>query len=339
MATNATLRAFATTLTPTTLTTPTDDENVPTLDAVDIVKMSVLLAMAAVAVVGNVLTLCVIYSTRARHSTIVVLIAHLCVADLLVTVFCMVVDAAWSYTVAWNGGDASCKIVKFLQVFGLYASTYVLVLIAVDRAHAIMAPMARIKAPMRLRIMLTIVWLGSALLAVPQAKRSSLRLSLVIVIAFVVCWAPYYVIMIGYVFGLGFVRDNEHVVYGVVFAFGMAESAVNPIIYGAFHLARSRRRSAQRSAFATSSRRTTIFLFRRKRAPFESVEFYQCVTHGSYTAPWQERLYSAGSLIMLFLVPLVVIIVCYALIFYTIRAKTRESGDGSGGDPHGNGEE
>lgn len=153
-------------------TTWLPEENIPTLDAVDIIKMCVLISLAVISLIGNIMTLGIIYSMRTRSTTVRVLIGNLCVADLLVTFFCMIVDAVWSYTVSWNGGNASCKILKFLQVFSLYASTYVLVLIAVDRCHAIMFPMARIKAPMKLKIMLTIVWIGSGILALPQVTAS-----------------------------------------------------------------------------------------------------------------------------------------------------------------------
>lgn len=73
-----------------------------------------------------------------------------------------------------------------------------------------------------------------------KAKHSSLLMTFVIVAAFVICWAPYYIVMIGYVFDMKFVQNDE-IINKVVFGFGMLESMVNPIIYGAFHLAKRRR--------------------------------------------------------------------------------------------------
>lgn len=65
------------------------------------------------------------------------LILHLSVADLLVTVFCLGGEAIWSYTVAWLAGNLACKLFKFAEMFSLYLSTFVLVLIGVDRFLAV----------------------------------------------------------------------------------------------------------------------------------------------------------------------------------------------------------
>lgn len=65
------------------------------------------------------------------------------------------------------------------------------------------------------------------------------------------------------------------------------------------------------------------YIFRVERAPFRS-EFHQCVTYGAYSAQWQEQLYSALSLLLMFVIPLATMIVAYALIFYTIARKSRD---------------
>lgn len=38
------------------------------------------------------------------------------VADLLVTVFCIVAEAAWTATVAWLADEVTCKGLKYMQV-------------------------------------------------------------------------------------------------------------------------------------------------------------------------------------------------------------------------------
>lgn len=63
-------------------------------------------------------------------------------------------------------------------------------------------------------------------------------------------------------------------------------------------------------------------IFHVKRGPFKQ-EFYQCVTHGSYTHHWQEQLYSALSLLFMFIIPLTIMVVSYGLIFCTIARKSR----------------
>ena len=112
------------------------------------------------------------YRIRRRRSTINLLITHLAVADLFVSFFCNVTDAVWTATVQWYAGDVMCKTIKFLQVFGLYLSTYVIVIISIDRCLAILDPISRNKAPARVRTMLTFAWVLSFMFSLPQVSRS-----------------------------------------------------------------------------------------------------------------------------------------------------------------------
>ena len=54
------------------------------------------------------------------------------------------------------------------------------------------------------------------------------------------------------------------------------------------------------------------------RGPFQE-EFEQCVTYGSYTAEWQEQLYSIVSLMLMFVGPLAVLVVTYASAIIKLR--------------------
>jgi len=55
----------------------------------------------------------------------------------------------------------------------------------------------------------------------------------VIVAAFIICWTPYQVTFIVHTFvDMG---DVEHRYVLWIFFFGMANSMINPLIYGAFH--------------------------------------------------------------------------------------------------------
>ncbi|OQR70749.1 gonadotropin-releasing hormone receptor-like, partial [Tropilaelaps mercedesae] len=60
-----------------------------------------------------------------------------------------------------------------------------------------------------------------------------------------------------------------------------------------------------------------VFIFRVVRGPFVE-EFYQCVTYGFYTAPWQEQLYASISLMLMFVLPLTTLVATYAATFHTI---------------------
>lgn len=67
-----------------------------------------------------------------------------------------------------------------------------------------------------------------------KAKRKALRMSIFIVIAFFICWLPYYVVFTGFAFG-HWTTLNQSVMSGMTFV-GLTNSILNPIIYGAFQL-------------------------------------------------------------------------------------------------------
>ena len=60
------------------------------------------------------------------------------------------------------------------------------------------------------------------------------------------------------------------------------------------------------------------------KGPFVE-DFYQCVTYGSYTAQWQEQLYSALSLMLMFVIPLVILIVTYSSAIIKLRREFWET--------------
>ncbi|CAK9805381.1 Gonadotropin-releasing hormone receptor [Anthophora plagiata] len=323
-------------------------EHAPQLNNATFFKVIVLTVMAVLSFGANIAT---IYSIAKNHrrqhtwSAIYTLILHLAVADLLVTVFCIGGEAIWSYTVAWIWGNFACKLFKFLQVFSLYLSTFILVLIGVDRFFAVKYPMKGLNTSDRCLRLVIMAWIVSFILATPQivifhvaqgpfievftqcvthgfytepwqeqlyvslslffmfllplatlittyvstvitisqnermfklelassnipshmngdinrrklmhrAKTKSLRISVVIVAAFVLWWTPYYTMMIIFMF----LNPDKHLsedLQSGIFFFGMSNSLVNPLIYGAFHLWPRKKRPRELS---TTQRRLT----------------------------------------------------------------------------------
>ncbi|XP_051876634.1 gonadotropin-releasing hormone II receptor-like [Pristis pectinata] len=55
--------------------------------------------------------------------------------------------------------------------------------------------------------------------------------------------------------------------------------------------------------------------------------FTQCVTHGSFKEPWQEKVYFFFTFLWLFLLPLIIMVFCYASILITITRKMTLNGD------------
>ncbi|XP_045450305.1 gonadotropin-releasing hormone receptor-like [Melitaea cinxia] len=319
-------------------------EHAPVLTRSTIIRASVLSGIAVLSFFGNCATMISVQigkrcRRRARPSwtAIYSLIYQLSIADLLVTIFCIAGEAGWSFTVQWYAGTVACKLFKFMQMFALYLSTFILVLIGVDRWLAVKYPMKSMATSTRSVRLVIIAWVLSFILSIPQAvvfrvvkgpfveefyqcvthgfyterwqeqayttlslilmfiipllilistyvstvrtiakskkifqpevsrqekllatdlnrrrlidraKMKSLRMSIVIVAAFVIWWTPYYVMMIIFTF-LNPGKDLSEDLQSGIFFFGMSNSLVNPVIYGAFHLwpKKKRFRSSER---------------------------------------------------------------------------------------------
>lgn len=325
-------------------------EQAPHSNGNTLFKSLILTIMAVVSILANLATIYSIVRCRRRHhswSAIYTLILQLAVADLFVSVFCIGGEAMWNYTVEWIWGNVACKLFKFFQVFSLYLSTFVLVLIGVDRFFAIRYPMKGMNTADRCLKFIVAAWILSFVLSLPQiiifrvvqgpfvekfeqcvtygfytepwqeqlyvsfglfsmfllplgiliatyvftiitisrsermfkvklanndichvngdvnrrklmyrAKAKSLRISIVIVTAFIFWWTPYYTMMIIFMFSCPdkYVSDE---LQNIIFFFGMSNSLVNPLIYGAFHLWPRKRRNFMHREISTTQRRLT----------------------------------------------------------------------------------
>ncbi|KAK0180897.1 hypothetical protein PV327_003230 [Microctonus hyperodae] len=286
--------------------------------------------MAGISLIANIATVWAAKKNCKKHkshSAIHTLILHLALADLFVTIFCIGGEALWTYNVAWLWGNVACKIFKFLQMFSLYLSTFVMVLIGFDRFLAVRYPMKSLNTVKKCSSLILMVWIISSMFSIPQliifrvargpfteefmqcvtygfyteawqeqlyttltlifmfilplialvvtyvstvitishnettfkteltnynyanqgignanrtrlmqrAKNKSLRISFVIIAAFIIWWTPYYTMMIVFIFTNPDNRLSEELQDNIFF-FGMSNSLVNPLIYGAFHL-------------------------------------------------------------------------------------------------------
>ena len=147
-------------------------QEMPVFDEVKMIKTLVLGTLFFVSVFGNLATIIQMYKMRRRKSTINTLIINLATADLFVTFFCMGADAIWSATVQWYAGEFMCKFVKFAQVLSNNLSTYITVVISLDRCCVILYPMSRNKAPKRVRNMIICSWCLCAIFSIPQVSSS-----------------------------------------------------------------------------------------------------------------------------------------------------------------------
>lgn len=146
-------------------------DHAPTLDTSKTVQAITLGIMFVISLIGNTL---MVYSlirrrrTKKYSSSIYNLIFHLSIADLLVTVTCLFGEALWTYSVSWVADNFTCKLLKFSQMFSLYLSTFVLVLIGLDRWTAVKYPMKALSRRRTCNRFVLTIWVLSLLLSTPQ---------------------------------------------------------------------------------------------------------------------------------------------------------------------------
>ncbi|XP_060601483.1 adipokinetic hormone/corazonin-related peptide receptor variant I-like [Ruditapes philippinarum] len=122
-----------------------------------------------IAAIGNLTVFITLFRNRNDKSRVNMFIMHLAMADMIVTFIMMPLEVVWKATVEWLAGDAACRILMFFRAFGLYLSSFVLVVISLDRYFAILYPLSLNDSDKRGKIMLGFAWLFSIVASIPQS--------------------------------------------------------------------------------------------------------------------------------------------------------------------------
>uniref|UniRef100_A0ABI7VSM1 Vasopressin V2 receptor n=2 Tax=Felis catus TaxID=9685 RepID=A0ABI7VSM1_FELCA len=119
---------------------------------------------------GLVLSALVRRGRRGRWAPMHVFIGHLCLADLAVALFQVLPQLAWDATDRFRGPDALCRAVKYLQMVGMYASSYMILAMTLDRHRAICRPMLAYRhgGGARWNRPVLVAWAFSLILSLPQ---------------------------------------------------------------------------------------------------------------------------------------------------------------------------
>uniref|UniRef100_A0A8B9E473 Arginine vasopressin receptor 1A n=1 Tax=Anser cygnoides TaxID=8845 RepID=A0A8B9E473_ANSCY len=262
-------------------------------------EIAVLAVTFAVAVVGNGSVLLALRRTPRKASRMHLFIRHLSLADLVVAFFQVLPQLCWEVTHRFHGPDGLCRVVKHLQVFGMFASAYMLVAMTADRYIAVCHPLKTLQQPTKRSYgMIAAAWALSLLLSTPQyfifslsevergsrvydcwahfimpwgprayvtwitggifvapvlilatcygficyhicsvrsisrAKIRTVKMTFVIVSAYVVCWAPFFTIQMWSVWDQRFPwLDSENTATTVTALLASLNSCCNPWIY------------------------------------------------------------------------------------------------------------
>lgn len=104
-------------------------------------EIAVLGVVLALTTLGNSFVLWVLLRRRKHNAPMHVFMVNLCVADLVVAFFQVLPQLIWDITERFQGPDILCRSVKYLQIVGMFASSYMIVAMTVDRHHAICCPL------------------------------------------------------------------------------------------------------------------------------------------------------------------------------------------------------
>ncbi|XP_026853410.1 oxytocin receptor [Electrophorus electricus] len=138
------------------------------------VEVAVLALILLFALAGNICVLVAIHTAKHSKSRMYYFMKHLSIADLVVAIFQVLPQLIWDITFRFYGPDILCRLVKYLQIVGMFASTYMLVLMSIDRCLAICQPLSSLHKR-KDRFYVIFSWVLSLLFSVPQVYIFQLR--------------------------------------------------------------------------------------------------------------------------------------------------------------------
>ncbi|XP_041084635.1 vasopressin V1b receptor-like [Polyodon spathula] len=140
------------------------------------VEIGVLAAILAVATTGNLGVVIAMYRMRQKMTRMHLFILHLGLTDLVVALFQVLPQMIWEVTYRFHGTDFMCRSVKYFQVLSMFASTYMLIMMTLDRYIAVCHPLKTIQQPSKQAyLMISSTWVISSMLSIPQVFIFSLK--------------------------------------------------------------------------------------------------------------------------------------------------------------------
>jgi len=139
--------------------------------------------IAVLGFVGNVLVIRIVHKTPSMHTTTNYLLVNLAVADVItVLLWPLFISASYVNQYFSNGvGNFLCKFTSSTEM-SIVASSFTLTVLAVERYHALLKPL-RIKLRLtedNVKQAITLIWLSSFLICLPQFFLREWRGSLLI---------------------------------------------------------------------------------------------------------------------------------------------------------------
>ncbi|XP_012616455.2 vasopressin V1b receptor [Microcebus murinus] len=140
------------------------------------VEIGVLATVLLLATGGNLAVLLTLGQPGRKRSRMHLFVLHLALTDLAVALFQVLPQLLWDITYRFQGPDLLCRAVKYLQVLSMFASTYMLLAMTLDRYLAVCHPLRSLQQPSQSTYpLIAAPWLLAAVLSLPQVFIFSLR--------------------------------------------------------------------------------------------------------------------------------------------------------------------
>ena len=125
----------------------------------------------AVALIGNLVGLCVIRNASTVKSTTNLLIVNMAVADLMVALVVMPLSVSYLYIQQlWFGGlfgQITCKLAYYTLPMSIAASIFTLVVISIDRFFAVCHPTRQLNYARKPKVLTALIWFCASFLMLP----------------------------------------------------------------------------------------------------------------------------------------------------------------------------
>nr|XP_006215532.2 vasopressin V1b receptor [Vicugna pacos] len=140
------------------------------------VEIGVLATILVLATGGNLTVLLTVGQPAQKRSRMHLFVLHLALTDLGVALFQVLPQLLWDITYRFQGPDPLCRAIKYLQVLSMFASTYMLLAMTLDRYLAVCHPLRSLQQPNQSTYpLIAAPWLLAAILSIPQVFIFSLR--------------------------------------------------------------------------------------------------------------------------------------------------------------------
>ncbi|KAF6074009.1 arginine vasopressin receptor 1B [Phyllostomus discolor] len=140
------------------------------------VEITVLATVLLLTTGGNLTVLLTLGQQGRKCARMHLFVLHLALTDLAVALFQVLPQLLWDITYRFQGPDPLCRAVKYLQALSMFASTYMLLAMTLDRYLAVCHPLRSLQQPSQSTYpLIAAPWLLAAILSLPQLFIFSLR--------------------------------------------------------------------------------------------------------------------------------------------------------------------